>query len=90
MDLLSLREFLASEGFRRDAYDLEDDGPEPSETYVLRIRDGGWVTFYAERGRENERRFFPTFTTAAEDLIVRLKSDPSTRERQQSQLATPG
>lgn len=81
MDLLTLREFLTSEGFRPDAYDLGDDGAEPSETYVLRTRDGGWVTFYAERGRENESRFFAAFTAAAEDLVARLKGDPSTRIR---------
>ncbi len=79
MDLSTLRALLLSEGFRADAYDLGEAGRQPSETYALRERNDEWVTFYAERGRENSLRVFPSFADAAHDLVARLREDPTTR-----------
>lgn len=97
MDLSSLRALLISEGFRPDAYDLGEPGWRPSETYALREREGGWVTFYAERRHENSLRAFTTFAEAAADLIGRLRADHSTHRiaicrtaRDQGGQRTPG
>lgn len=78
MDLQNLRTLLIAEGFRSDAFDL-DDTEHPSETYVLRERDGAWVTFYAERGHENSLMAFPTMDEASREPLSRLRADPSTR-----------
>jgi hypothetical protein len=78
MDLQNLRALLITEGFRSDAYDLGDTRGA-SETYALRKRDGAWVTFYAEHGRENSLARFATLAEASEELLRRLRNDPSTR-----------
>lgn len=76
MNLRALHELLVAEGFRPDAYEL-GDAINPSETYVLQERSGGWVTFYAERGNENSLTTFSTLDQAAQDLRRRLRADPS-------------
>jgi hypothetical protein len=76
--LAQFRSFLAAEGFRPGSYDL-GDAKHPSETYVLKERDGAWVTFYAERGHENSLKMFPTFEEGSRELLRRLKADPTTR-----------
>jgi hypothetical protein len=76
--LAKLRSQLVAEGFRPDSYDL-GDAKYPSETYVLKERDGDWVTFYAERGHENSLKTFPTFEEASQDLLRLLNSSPTTR-----------
>lgn len=78
MNLQTLHELLVAEGFRPDAYAL-GDAINPSETYALQERSGGWVTFYAERGNENSLSMFSTLDKAAQDLLRRLRADPSTR-----------
>ncbi len=78
MDLETLRALLVAEGFRPDAYALGDT-VNPSETYVLQARDGGWVTYYAERGHENSLAAFPTLDEAANGLLGALRRDPTTR-----------
>lgn len=80
MDLTTLRALLVSEGFRPDAYDLGDPGWRVSETYALRERDGGWVTFYAERGHERSLKTFQTLDEAAQELLRLLRADPNTRQ----------
>lgn len=76
--LVALRARLAAEGFRSDAYDL-GDAENPSETYVLRDRNGTWVTFYAERGHENSLTVMPTFEEGSQELVRRLREDLTTR-----------
>lgn len=77
--LAVLRAHLVAEGFRSDAYDL-GDAENPSETYVLRDRNGAWATFYAERGHENSLRVASTFEEGSQELVRRLRADPSTRK----------
>lgn len=76
--LANLRALLAAEGFRRDSYDF-GDAEYPSEVYVLKARDGAWVTFYAERGHQNSLKTFETFETASQELLRMLRGDPTTR-----------
>lgn len=78
MNLNALRSLLIAQGFRPDAYVLGDT-VNPSETYVLEPRDGGWVTFYAERGLETSIKAFPTLDEAAQELLGVLSADPTTR-----------
>ena len=59
-------------------------GTRADEAYVLAIRPGGWVTFYAERGKKVGRREFDTEDAACADMMDRILRDPTTRRTRRS------
>ena len=58
------------------AFAIEASG---DECYVLLAADGGWEVFYSERGLKSDLRRFATEAAGLEDLLARLRADPSTR-----------
>jgi hypothetical protein len=51
----------------------------PSESFVICERDGFWVVFYAERGKQQGLQTFETESDASEYLLNKLRRDPTTR-----------
>jgi hypothetical protein len=72
-----LQAALREENIRDDAYDL--NGGHMSETLTLSERDGRWVVYYSERGLESGKREFATESEACQNLLSRLRNDPTTR-----------
>lgn len=77
MNKIQLQEILNREGYNPRAYCL--DGAEPSECYVLSDERSRWCVYYSERGNRNDEKCYPSETEACEDLLQRLKEDPTTR-----------
>lgn len=76
MNRSSLRELLASEHVRNDAYSLDGDR---DESMCLEPLAGGWAVYYSERGLRSVERWFETEDEACQFLASRLLADPSNR-----------
>lgn len=77
MNLRELKRVLDREGFNPGRYSLK--GGLPDERYCLERRDGGWSVYYSERGEKVEERVFATESEACEDLLRRVRKDPSAK-----------
>ena len=80
MNREQLREALEREGVRPTAYDI-DPGRLSEDRHCLAIVPGGWAVWFAERGRRIDEEFFETEDEACAELLLRLVSDPTTRQR---------
>ncbi len=74
-----LRTVAGKTGILPCAYSI--DGDDRDDTYVLKIEAGGWVVFFAERGKRNDLEWFETEHEACTELLLRLTADPTTRTR---------
>jgi hypothetical protein len=79
MRVEELAVLLVAEDFRPDSYDPLGRGK--NESYVLGIDRGMWSVFYRERDKENDKRMFTDESLACADLMARLRSDRTTRQR---------
>ncbi|MBB5373896.1 hypothetical protein HNP71_002163 [Acidocella aromatica] len=79
MEVKELAAILSNEGFRPESYDLSGCGR--NESYVLREDHAIWSVFYSERGNENDKRMFGREALACDDLLTRLRADPTTKQR---------
>lgn len=77
MNKQQLQVALSEENIRDDAYDL--NGGHMPEMYTLSERDGKWVVYYSERGLESGKREFATESEACQNLLSRIRNDPTTR-----------
>jgi len=75
-----LRHALEQESVRPTAYSLDPDRLS-DDVYCLAIAAGGWSVWFAERGKRNDEVFFETEDEACDELLLRLISDPTTRQR---------
>ncbi len=78
MNRRSLRELLAAEHVRGDAYSLDGDR---DESMCLEPVTGGWAIYYSERGLRSGERLFETEDEACQFLDARLLTDPSNRAK---------
>jgi hypothetical protein len=67
-----------SHGIRRDAFSFD---AACDECYVVAGHGDGWDVYYSERGLQSGRRHFAAESAALDDLLGRLRADPSTRAR---------
>lgn len=79
MDRTDLIRAADSEGIRPSAYSLE--GGLPFEQYVLSLEEGDWSVYYSERGQRTGEVHFDTEHEACDYLLMRMVSDPTTRQR---------
>ena len=77
MNRVGLKRLLDQEGINPNRYALH--GGLPAERYCLEGRDGSWSVYYSERGRKVEERSFNTEAEACEELLRRLRKDPSAK-----------
>jgi len=67
MNIVDLRQKLIDSNVPPDAYSLS--GGLPNEAYCIeRNEDGGWSTYYSERGVRTDLKKFPTEDAACEHL----------------------
>jgi hypothetical protein len=78
MKVKELREILAREGIRDDAYALY--GGTPDGSYVLSQEGQNWSVYYSDRGLKREPRIFSSEQAACEELLKRVLKDPTTRK----------
>jgi hypothetical protein len=71
-----LRRALDREGVRPTAYDL-DPGRLSEDVYRLAIVPGGWLVWFAERGKRVHEVFFETEDEACAEILLRVVSDPT-------------
>ena len=78
MTTAELKTALDEAGVNPCAYSLE--GGLPNEAYTLsRESDGGWATYYSERGLRTNLQHFTTESDACEDLLARVLRDSGAR-----------
>ena len=65
---------VRSFGIRRDAYSLDGAG---DECYVAAGHGDHWDVYYSERGLQTGLRRFDAEAAALDDLLARLRADPS-------------
>ena len=75
VDRQQLRRMLNRERIAPDLYAL--DGGHPSERHVLDKRGNDWVVYYSERGEENGLTRFSTEADACQELLDRLRREPT-------------
>jgi len=75
-----LQRALEREGVRSTAYSLSPDRLS-DDVYCLAITSGGWSVWFVERGERRDEVFFETEDEACDELLLRLVSDPTTRQR---------
>jgi hypothetical protein len=68
------------EGIRPTSYDL-NPGRLSDDVHCLAIVNGGWAVWFAERGLRRDEAVFDTEDEACAELLLRLTSDPTTRQR---------
>lgn len=77
MDRKTLKEIADREGILADAFSL--DGQDQEQRYVLTIEEGGWSTYFVERGERVGVEHFETEDDACEYLLQQLLGDETTR-----------
>ena len=80
VDREELRRALEREGVRPTAYSLDPDRLS-DDVHCLAVATTGWLVWFAERGRRNNEVFVGTEDEACDELLLRLISDPTTRQR---------
>jgi hypothetical protein len=77
MDRRALEARLRVEDVSPDAFSI---GEDRDETYsVTPDVSGGFRVYYSERGHRRDERVHSDETSALEDLLTRLLSDPTSR-----------
>lgn len=77
MDRKKLKAIADREGIREDAFSLE--GQDKHHRYVLKVEEGGWATYFVERGERLGVEQFDTEDEACEYLLQQLLRDRTTR-----------
>ena len=75
-----LRRALEREGVRPTAYSLDPDRLS-DDLYCMAITNGGWSVWFAERGERRDEVLFEAEDEACDELLLRVMSDPTTRQR---------
>lgn len=77
MDIDELKRTLNAEQFDPRYYSLS--GGDTNDTLCLSQEDGGWVTYYTERGCIFDRTFHRHLSDACEHFLHRMRSVPMPR-----------
>ncbi len=73
-----LQQVLQKEGIRERAYSLS--GGYEEDRYCLEASYSTWTVYYAERGNRREEKIFASENEACENLLERIRRDPTTRK----------
>jgi hypothetical protein len=77
MDISAMREILAADGISSNAYSVNQDRDD--RYCLVRVSTGDWLVYFSERGHHWDERIFASEGAACNDLLERLRSDPTTR-----------
>jgi hypothetical protein len=73
-----VQDIMVGEHFDARAYSLEDE--RKNEALCLRNENGRWCVYYSERGLQTGKQFFEDEHSACEYFLIRMRSDPTTKE----------
>jgi hypothetical protein len=89
MNKEELKATLQKEGFKEQAYSLEQEKFDPDEALCLRHEQGKWSVYYSERGLQTGKLSFDGEEEACDYFIGQMRDDPTTKKDWKSGYSWP-